>query len=235
MDILATGLSGLNASRHRALTNANNIANMNTPGFKAQRVDSATGPQGRSVQTDRVSINQELGSLIPTQNPMDLAISGKGYFQVADQDGNLFYTRDGSFRQDSQGRLATSQGLVVQPETVIPQGAENVRISSEGIVSARLNGETKELGQVELSNFSNEQGLAREGNNLLLPSGASGIPQAGRPGVEGRGYLISGFLEGSNVDIAREMINLRTEENITKANAAVIKTAAEMQEEILKI
>lgn len=234
VDIMATGLSGLNTSQRRALTHANNLSNINTAGYRAQRANTATLPGGGS-KVDSVTTSTELGRLRQTGNTTDLAIVGQGYFQVADADGNSFYTRDGNFTQDAEGRLVSNEGLVLQPEIQIPQNADNLNIAEDGTVSARIDGQTEELGQIELSNFSNEQGLTREGGNLLLPSGASGIPQTGMPGTEGRGYVMSGYVEGSNVDIAREMVGLREEEANYKANAAVIRTADEMQQEILDL
>lgn len=235
IDILATSLSGLTSSRQRMMTHANNIANMNTPAFQAQRADTATAPNGNGARVDSVTTSTNLGSLHQTGDPTDLAIVGKGYFQVADSAGNLSYTRDGNFTRNAQGLLATPDGLVLQPEIEIPQNAQKITVSEDGMVSATVNGETQELGQISVSSFTNEEGLLREAGNRLAASGASGMPRPGIPGTEGRGYILSGYQENSNVDITREMISLREEESITKANLAVIKTADEMQQELLKI
>ena len=217
------------ASRNRALASANNLANLNTPGYRAQEANTATGPQGRGAAVDSISFNTLEGSLISTGNPTDLAIQGPGYFTVADGNGNPSYTRDGSFRLSANGTLVNSQGLTLQPPIAIPRDATAVNIGSDGAVHVQLpGGRTANVGQVQLAHFSNPQGLIRTGGNLLAPTGASGVAQTGAPGTGGLGVLQSGFLESSNVDIAQEMIQLRLEENITRANVAVARTGDEM-------
>jgi flagellar basal-body rod protein FlgG len=206
---------------------------MNTPGYRAQRANSATGAQGQGTKVDSVSTSFNMGSLQPTGNPTDLAIAGNGYFPVTGPNGETAYTRDGGFSMDAEGRLVNSQGMPLQPEINVPANAQDVQISEEGMVTANVGGETQELGQIELASFSNEEGLLRQGGNTLAATGASGMPQMGAPGQNGTGYIVSGYLEGSNVDIANEMLSLRQEENVTKANVAVVKTADEMQKELL--
>lgn len=235
IDALSAGLSGLTASKQRALANANNIANWLTPGYKTEETDTLAGPSGMGTRVDSVSLSSTMGNLVQTGNPTDLAIVGNGYFPLSGQNGVTNFTRDGSFGLDSQGRLVNSQGMVLQPQIQVPQNAENLQISNEGAVSAQVNGSTVQLGQIQLANFSNPGGLSRDGGNVLSATGASGMPQVGTPGSGGRGYVMSGYLEGSNVDIAQEMIGLTQEEIIIKANIAVIKTADEMQKELLKM
>ena len=236
MDILSTALSGLNASRMRVQTAANNVANVNTPGFRAQRAHTRSGPSGQSAVVPGISTLTEPGALKPTGNPLDLAISGPGFFQAVDGDGNTFYSRDGAFSRSPDGVLVNSQGLVLQPPAAIPPGTVGVTVGSDGTISAQMpDGENVNAGQIEIAQFSNPQGLAREGGNLLTQTGASGISQAGAPGTGGRGILISGFLETSNVDIPREMIALQNEESLFRANAAVVKTADEMNKTALDL
>ncbi len=229
-NILSTALSGLNASRHRMLTAANNLSNLNTPGYQSQRTNTSTGPNGNSAVTDSISVSSNEGSLTPTDNPLDMAINGQGFFQVSDGAGNNFFTRAGNFSVGQDGTLVNSQGLTLQTGINIPQEAQNIQVGNDGTVSAQMpDGTTANLGQIELANFSNPQGLSRQGGNLQTQTGASGAPQLGLPGTGGRGFIQSGFLEGSNVDIAQEAINLVHEESMTEANAAVVKTADEMQ------
>jgi len=236
MDILSVALSGLNASRNRALVAANNLANLNTPGYRAQEADTFTGSGGSEAVTGGVSSLDTMGPLIPTDNPLDLAIGGAGFFPITNGNGNAAYTRDGAFTVGANGTLVNSQGLELQPPITVPAGATNVSVGNDGTVSAQLpNGGAANLGQIQLATFSNPSGLNRDGGNLLTPSGSSGIAQPRAPGTGGRGFIQSGFLEGSNVDIAQQAINLGLEENVTKANVAVAKTADEMMKTILDI
>lgn len=239
-DILSIGLSGLTASRLRALTSANNLANLNTPGYKAQSADTSSLTGGNGAVTDSFSTSTTMGSLIPTGNPLDLAIVGNGYFQVADNQGNNYYTRDGSFSRNENGQMVNSQGFSLSPEIAIPQNAESVTVGMDGAVTAQVGGQqvggqTVELGNIQLAQFSNPGGLSRTGGNNLAQTGSSGVAQMGIPGTGGLGTIQSGFVEGSNVDIAREAIALRMEESAFKANAAVIRTADEMQREALDL
>jgi flagellar basal-body rod protein FlgG len=235
MDTLAIGLSGLTASRLRGLTSANNLANLNTPGYKEQRANSGSLSNGAGATINSISKTSTNGALIPTGNPLDLAIIGDGHFQVTDVEGNNAFTRDGSFSLNADGQMVNSQGLTLDPGITIPQDAQNVTIASDGAVSAQVNGETVELGNIQIASFSNPQGLSNGGGNLQSQTGSSGIPQMGLPGTEGRGYIQSGFIEGSNVDIARQAIALREEENAFKANAAVIRTADDMTREAIDL
>lgn len=234
-DILSIGLSGLTASRLRALVSANNLANVNTPGYKSQSADSSALPGGNGAITDSFSSSNTMGSLIPTGNPLDLSIAGNGYFQVADNQGNHYYTRDGSFTRNENGQMVNSQGFSLSPGIAIPQNAESVTVGMDGSVTARINGQTVSLGNVQIAQFSNPAGLSRMGGNNLAHTGSSGIPQMGTPGTNGLGTILSGYVEGSNVDIAREAVNLRMEETNFRANAAVIRTGDEMQREAIDL
>ncbi|MEW6237505.1 MAG: flagellar hook basal-body protein [Candidatus Omnitrophota bacterium] len=235
-DIFSIALSGLNASRNRMLTAANNLANLNTPGYKAQRADSAALPGGNGAATDSVSFSPQAGALVPTGDPLDLAIAGEGYFQVADGTGGVAYARDGSFRPDSNGTLVNSQGMPLSPAITVPPNAARVSIGEDGTVTANMaDGTTANLGQIQLTRFNNPGGLSRQGGNLLTPTPAAGTPQSGAPGTAGRGAILSGYLESSNVNIAEEVITLLNEENMTKANAAVVRTADAMQKTLLDV
>ncbi len=235
MDTLSIGLSGLTTSRLRGLTAANNLANLNTTGYREQRANSASLSNGAGAVINSISKTSTNGPLIPTDNPLDLSIIGDGYFQLTDAQGNNSYTRDGSFSLNSDGQLVNSRGLAINPGIAIPPDAQNISIASDGTVSAQVNGETIQLGGIQIASFSNPQGLSRDGGNSLSQTGASGIAQTGIPGTEGRGYIQTGFIEGSNVDIARQAIALREEENAFKANATIIRTADEMKKEVIDL
>jgi len=234
-DLLSIGLSGLTSSRIRALSSANNLANVNTTGFRSQRANTAS-VNGGGAQVSSTSANPSGGALRQTGNPTDLAIGGSGFFEVADGEGNTTFSRDGAFRVGADGTLVNSQGLELQPPVNIPAEANSITVGEDGTVNAGFaDGTTQELGQIQLADFSNPQGLAAQGGNQFAQTGASGIAQRSAPGQNGTGRVLSGFLETSNVDIAREMINLGTEQNLTQANAAVIRTADQMQKSVIDI
>ncbi|MFH1739890.1 MAG: flagellar hook basal-body protein [bacterium] len=234
-DPINTALSGLNSSRLRSATRANNLANLNTPGYKAQRAESATGPRGDSVRISAVGRNQSQGSLQPTGNPMDVAINGPGFFQVQDAAGNTFYTRAGAFQQDAAGNLVTSNGLALAPGAAVPPGSQ-VSFGSDGTISAQTgNAPAAPIGQMQLANFSNPEGLTLVGDNLAAATPASGPPTMGAPGAGGLGTLIPGFLESSNVDLTGEIVDQIVEVNVNAANAAMIRTADEMNRETIDL
>lgn len=224
-DLISIALTGLQSSQQRSLAAANNLANLNTPAYQAKRLDtvSLTGLNGAMASS--VTKSDAQGSLAPTGNPLDVAIMGNGYFQLSDSQGNLQFSRDGSFSLNSNGELVNSQGFKLDPPVRIPENADSVSIDYDGTVTAKVAGVTREIGSIQLAVFGNPSGLADQGNNMLTQTGSSGIPRLGDPGRDGRGYLQSGFLEGSNVDIATDSVALLTEESIFKANAAVVKTA----------
>ncbi len=235
-DIFSTALSGLNASRLRASTSANNLANVNTPGFRAQRINSSSLPSGQGTTTSSVSVSPSMGNLRQTGNPLDLAVGGNGFIPLIDNTGQQAFTRNGSFSRNADGTLVNSQGFQLAAGINVPADTTNINIGEDGTVTARLaDGTNANLGQIELAQFSNPGGLSREGNSILRQTGASGVPQIGAPGAEGRGVILSGFLESSNVNIVRETVNLLNEENMTQANAAVVRTADEMQQAALDI
>jgi flagellar basal-body rod protein FlgG len=250
MSIAATGML---AQQMNVEVISNNIANMNTTGFKRQRAEFQdllyqnierigaassdagtilpTGIQiGIGVKTGSVYRISEQGNLIGTENPYDLAIQGKGWFRVQLPSGQEAFTRAGSFSLSPEGQIVTSDGYIVQPAISIPQEAVDVSINPQGQVAVRLATQTapQTVGQMELATFFNEAGLEALGDNLFLESNASGTPTVGTPGTSGFGTITQGFLETSNVNAVAEITNLITAQRAYEMNAKVISTADEM-------
>jgi flagellar basal-body rod protein FlgG len=161
---------------------------------------------------------------------LDMAIEGAGYFQVQMPDGRTGYTRAGDFSLSPEGTLVTPDGMPVQPQIQIPDGATSISISSDGKVSAQLPGQnqTTEVGQIELARFANPAGLQSIGNNLLTESAASGAPQVGAAGAEGRGSIRSGALEGSNVNVVEELVDMIETQRAYEVNSKMIQSTEEM-------
>ena len=244
--------TGLDAQQTRMEVVSNNIANVNTTGFKRERAVfedllyqniSQVGanstqdtqlPSGFSIGTGvRVVATEKLhtqGKLVNTGNTFDLAVQGKGFFQVLMPDGSLAYTRDGSFQVNQEGQLVTASGYQVQPAISVPEGTLSVTIGSDGTVSALLPGSTAatQIGSLQLSNFINPAGLQPIGQNLLLESGASGAPQTGTPGLNGLGTLTQGSVESSNVNIAEELVNMIETQRAYEMNSKAIQSADQM-------
>jgi flagellar basal-body rod protein FlgG len=233
---------------------ANNLANVQTSGFKRSRVDfqdlvyqtvqmpgtaSAQGselPAGfqvghgaRSVATQKLFLE---GNLQPTGNPLDMAIEGEGFFQVVQPNGEIAYTRAGTFKKDSQGRIVNSEGFPLEPEITIPDDALSITIGVDGTVSVTQPGvvQPQQVGTIELVRFVNPAGLQSVGHNLLLPTQASGDPTPGTPGQEGFGTLLQGFIEGSNVNVVEEMVNLISSQRAYEINSRAIRTADDMMQ-----
>ena len=231
---------------------SNNIANVNTTGFKKNRVDfedlmyqnmkRAGTPVGGGteipVNTDvglgvKVTATPKIftqGDFMKTDNPLDLVIEGNGFFQVTMPDGTTAYTRDGAFKIDSEGRLVSSDGSVLEPEIVIPENATAVSVSESGQVSVLTAGsnDSTEVGQIELARFINPAGLSNLGKNLYKPTGASGDAITGTPGLEGFGTLSQGFLEMSNVQIVEEMVKMIIAQRAYEASSQSIKISDDM-------
>ena len=244
--------TGLDAQQTRMEVVSNNIANVNTTGFKRERAvfedllyqnmtqvgASSTQdtqlPSGFSIGTGvRVVATEKLhsqGNLTNTGNPFDLAVQGKGFFQVLMPDGSLAYTRDGSFQVNQEGQLVTAMGYQVQPAISVPEGALSVTVGSDGTVSALLPGSNAptQIGSVQLTNFINPPGLQPIGQNLLLESGSSGAPQTGTPGLNGLGTLMQGSVESSNVNIAEELVNMIETQRAYEMNSKAIQSADQM-------
>jgi flagellar basal-body rod protein FlgG len=249
---LQVARTGLDAQSERMRVIANNLANVNTTGFKRDRAEFATlayqqmtaagarssgenqyaiglniGTGVRITGTGRVTTQ---GSLSTTDNPLDLAIEGDGYFQVARPDGSTGYTRAGNFHLSSEGKLVTTDGMPVQPEIQIPDGAQSVTIGQDGTVSVTLQGQTEasEVGKIEISRFVNGAGLQAIGNNLYTETAASGTAQTGPAGAEGRGSIRQGALEGSNVNVVQELVDMIETQRAYEVNSKMVSSTDEM-------
>jgi len=247
-----TAATGMQAQQTRIDVIANNLANVNTSGFKRSRAEfqdllyqtvrapgtleaqGVVNPSGlqvglgvRTVSTERM---QAMGDLKQTQNSMDVAIEGDGYFQVQQPNGQPAYTRAGNLRLNATGQLTTADGLPIEPSIVMPQEATNLTIGSDGTVSATVTGkqEALQLGQIMTVNFMNPAGLTSKGRNLFEPTEASGAPIVGKPGEQGRGTLMQGTLEMSNVQVVEEMIDLIAGQRAYEVNSKVIQASDEM-------
>jgi len=250
LNIAATGML---AQQLNVEVISNNIANMNTTGYKRQRAefqdllyqnleragaassDAGTvvtsGIQiGLGVRTGSVYRIMEQGNLQQTENPYDLAIQGRGFFHIQMPDGSDAYTRAGSFQLSPTGQIVTPQGYTVAPGITVPQDATAVSISQTGQVQATLPGQSapQTIGQIELSSFFNEAGLESLGDNLFKETAASGSPTTGLPGGTGFGTLDQGFLETANVNAVSEITNLITAQRAYEMNSKVITAADEM-------
>ena len=170
------------------------------------------------------------GALTTTGNPLDIAIEGNGFFVVQQPDGTPAYTRAGTLKTDSQGRLVTAEGMPIEPSIVIPPDAVGVTIGSEGQVSVSIKGRTAptQVGQITVANFVNPAGLSALGHSLLQASAASGDPQVGNPGTDGRGTLLQNTVEQSNVEVVQEMIGLISAQRTYDVNSKVVAAADEM-------
>lgn len=234
LNALSNALSGLKTFSRKLQSGANNIANVSTPGFKASRVDSTSIRSG-GVTASATSRSQSQGSIETTGNALDLAISGKGFFQVGLANGGTGFTRGGNFKVNQTGTLVTSDGNPVVPAVALPGNRQGLSIGATGEVSAQVGGEPVNAGQLQLASFGNPQGLSAAGGNLLLETNASGPPTLGNPGADGFGTVISGAVETSNVDLVGEMADQIVTKNAFKANVNVIKAADEMTGTILDI
>ena len=237
--------TGLDAQQTRMNVISNNLANVNTTGFKRDRavfedmlyqnVKQAGGqtdansqaPTGLMLGTGvRIVATEKLhsqGNMVTTQNPLDLAISGDGYFQIAKGDGSLAYTRDGGFKISATGQLVTSSGALLQPAITIPNTASSVTIGRDGTVSIELTtGGAQVLGQIQIARFVNPSGLQSLGQNLMKDTPASGAPQVLAPGVAGAGSLLQGTLEASNVNVVEEMVNMIETQRAYEINSKAI-------------
>jgi flagellar basal-body rod protein FlgG len=253
MRALDTAATGMAAMDLQVQVIAGNIANMSTTGFKSQRAEfqdliyehvQRIGAQA-SEQGNILPVGIELGSgvktvgtprlmtqgaLSQTGNQLDVAIQGDGWFKIQMPDGSFSYTRDGSFQQDSQGRIVTAEGNVVQPTITIPQNATGLTINTQGQVSVTLPGSTTSsiLGQFTITRFTNNAGLQGQGSNLFTATPASGTPQDTLAGTDGAGTLQQGFLEQSNVQAVTEISNLIQAQRAYEMNSKVITAADEM-------
>jgi flagellar basal-body rod protein FlgG len=247
---LWSAATGMYAQQLRVDTLANNLANVNTVGFKKMRVDfqdlfyQTVAPAGarttsqsetttgiqigmgtRPVATQKIFLQGEYES---TENPLDMVIEGAGFFQVTMPDGTIAYTRAGDFKKNADGMLVTSDGYYLEPSIVIPENASEVHVGSDGTISVRAGGEIQTIGTMELARFVNPAGLMNIGRNLFVATAASGDAIVGTPGTEGFGTLAQGVLEMSNVKVVEEMVNMITAQRAYEINSKVIKTADDM-------
>ncbi|EIT69690.1 MULTISPECIES: flagellar basal-body rod protein FlgG [Hydrocarboniphaga] len=244
--------TGLDAQQTRMAVVSNNLANVNTTGFKRGRANfedllyqnvqtagaqSSTQtqlPTGLSIGTGvRIGATEKMfaqGNLLQTNNSLDLAINGRGFFQILMPDGTMSYSRDGSFALDSQGQVVNDQGFPLQPGLQIPQGAQDVSISADGIVSVTLAGQStpQQVGSLTLADFINPAGLQPRGDNLYAETAASGSPQTGTPGLNGIGSLAQGSLESSNVNVVEEMVSMIETQRAYEMNSKAISTTDQM-------
>ena len=238
--------TGLDAQQTRMAVVSNNLANVNTTAFKRGRADfedllyqnvqtagaqtstQTQSPTGLAIGTGvRIGATEKLftqGNMSLTNNSLDIAINGRGFFQVLQPDGTMAYTRDGSFQVDSQGQVVTDKGYAVQPGLQVPAGAQNLTISADGIVSVTLAGQTapQQIGTLTVSDFINPAGLMARGENLYIETAASGTPQSGTPGLNGLGSLVQGSLEASNVNVVEEMVNMIETQRAYEINSKAV-------------
>jgi flagellar basal-body rod protein FlgG len=246
--------TGLEAQQTRMAVISNNLANVNTTGFKksravfedllyqnvrqpgAQSSQDTELPSGlllgtgvRTVATEKVFAQ---GNVVQTDNPLDVAIEGRGFFKILMPDGSEAYTREGAFQLSSEGQMVTSSGFELQPGILIPESAQSISISQDGIVSVTVPGDSApiEVGSIQLSDFVNPAGLQAIGHNLLLETVASGAPQVGTPGLNGLGTLIQSSLESSNVNTVEELVNMIETQRAYEINSKAIATADQMQQ-----
>jgi flagellar basal-body rod protein FlgG len=250
---LRAAATGMQAQQTRTEVIANNLANVNTTGFKRSRAhfedllyQTIQGPAtlgsrdaeslpaiqlGRGVRLNAIQRLTTQGSLEQTSRPLDLAIEGEGYFQVQLPSGATAYTRDGSLQISDQGVLVTNNGYPLMPQIRVPRDTSEVVVSPTGIVSSRTaTGEIQELGRIELARFANPSGLESRGENLFMETGASGEPVRGFAQDEGFGRVAQGFLEASNVEIVQEMVDMITSMRAYEINSKAIKNSEEMSQ-----
>jgi flagellar basal-body rod protein FlgG len=254
---LYSAASGMTAQQINVDNIANNLANANTSGYKTRRAQfqdlmyqtvvqpgSAAGQQtvvptglqvGLGTRTSSNEILFTQGAFAQTNNPMDMVIQGKGFFQVRRTSGELAYTRAGSFHVDRDGNMVTSDGNPIEPQITIPPDAQQVSIATDGTVSYTQPNQTsaQQAGQIQLANFQNPAGLNSLGGNLYAPTDASGQPTVGTPGgQEGLGTVLQGYTEQSNVSVVEEFINLIVAQRGYEANSKVVKAADDMYQQV---
>jgi flagellar basal-body rod protein FlgG len=256
---LSTAATGMIAQQVNIDVISNNLANVNTTAFKKSRAEfqdllsqtlKAPGAQvaqgtyqptgiqiGLGVKNSAVQRINTQGILTSTDNPLSVCIQGEGYFQIQLDDGSTAYTRDGNFKMDANGQIVTTDGYQLQPQITIPQDATSITITSGGKVTVQQPGspELTEVGTIETVRFANPTGLLAMGKNLFLETGASGTPTQGTAGQEGFGTIEQGFLEGSNVQVVEELINLISAQRAFEANSNVIRASDEALKTVNRI
>lgn len=253
---LTTAATGMQAQQTNMDVISNNLANVSTAGFKRSRAEfedlmyqtlkepgavsgmnaiSPTGVQtGLGVRTAAIQKDFEIGAGKITKNALDLQIEGPGFFPVQLPDGQIGYTRDGQFKKDPAGRIVDKNGNPLQPEVVIPPNAQGVDIAANGQVSVTVGNSLvpQPVGQIQIVNFVNPAGLKAMGKNLFMPSGSSGLPIQGQPGINGLGELAQGQVETSNVNIVEEMVNMITAQRAYETNSKAMQASDQMLQTI---
>lgn len=251
---LNTAATGMAAQQTNMDVIANNMANVSTYGFKKSRAEfedllyqtskepgTATGLNsyspngvqvGLGVKTAAVQKDFDNGSGVITKNPLDMMVNGSGFFQIQTPDGQIAYTRDGSFKKDASGKIVDKNGNSLIPEITIPPNTKNIEISSTGEVRVYITDDPQSVGQIDIANFVNPAGLKAMGKNLFSQSPSSGQPIISRPGLNGTGYLSQGEVETSNVNIVDEMVGMITAQRAYETNSKVIQTSDQMLQTI---
>ncbi|AIQ99720.1 flagellar basal-body rod protein FlgG [Pluralibacter gergoviae] len=251
--------TGLEAQQTNMDVISNNLANVSTNGFKRQRAvfedllyqtvrqpgaqssEQTTIPSGlqlgtgvRPVATERLHTQ---GNLTQTGNDKDLAVEGRGFFQVQMADGTTAYTRDGSFQIDQNGQLVTSSGYPVQPAITLPQDADQLTVGKDGIVSVTVPGQTapQQVGQLTLTTFVNDSGLESIGENLYRETQSSGAPNESTPGLNGAGTIKQKFVEASNVNVAEELVNMIQTQRAYEINSKAVSTSDQMLQRLTQL
>lgn len=249
---LSTAATGMISQQNYLDVIANNIANVNTTGFKKSRVEFQD-MLSQAVKTPGAMINQgtfqpvgieyglgvktaattkvfSQGSAVSTDRNLDVSIQGEGFFQIMRTDGTLAYTRDGSLKLDSMGQICTTDGLLVQPQTTIPSDATEIDITEDGNISVTTGTSTVQqiVGSIQLVRFQNPSGLLSVGHNLYVETAASGNPIQDTPGSNGMGTVQQGFLEGSNVQVVEELISLIKAERAFESNSKIINASSDI-------
>lgn len=244
--------TGLEAEQTRMDVIANNLANVNTSGFKGSRAvfqdllyQNLTQPGAQSSQSTQYPSGLQLGTgvrpvsterlmtqgnLTQTGNSLDVAINGQGFFQVLEPNGTIAYTRDGTFQLNNQGQLVTANGYLVQPTVTIPASAQSVTIGNDGTVSVTLPGQAapQQVGALQLASFVNPTGLQSVGDNLYLQTGSSGAPNTGQPTLNGLGSVRQGYLESSNVNVVAELVDMISTQRAYEVNSKAVTASDQM-------
>ena len=244
--------TGLEAEQTRMDVIANNLANVNTSGFKGSRAvfqdllyQNLTQPGAQSSQSTQYPSGLQLGTgvrpvsterlmtqgnLTQTGNSLDVAINGQGFFQVLKPDGTIAYTRDGTFQLNNQGQLVTANGYLVQPTVTIPASAQSVTIGNDGTVSVTLPGQAapQQVGALQLASFVNPTGLQSVGDNLYLQTGSSGAPNTGQPTLNGLGSVRQRYLESSNVNVVAELVDMISTQRAYEVNSKAVTASDQM-------
>ena len=256
---LYTAATGMEAQQTKMDVIAHNLANTNTTGFKKSRAEfedllsdtiRSSGPPsaqgggqpsalqvGLGVRTVSTTKSFQPGDMIASNNPLDLAIEGQGFFRIQRPNGEFAYTRAGNFRVDATGRICTQSGEILEPGITVPQETTALTITPEGKVLAKVPGneEPNEVGTIELTMFANPGGLEALGGNLMLATAASGEPINVKPGEQSAGTLSQGFLEGANVKAVEEMIDMITTQRAYEMNSKVIQSADQMLQKLTNL